>query len=384
MQRDDAGSLGNMSPAPLSDTGMTPLSGAGITPANNAGVVQLGIENPAPLAYNQFKEPGKSRMPLPVVAGICFSVTAFFFVVVQILGSFGILPKGFFANMPLQLLIVQIGFILAPTLLILVVTKQNMKDVLRLNRPKVGEVLISAAIPVIIFPAMLGLAFIAVLFVGLIFGSTDLSGFDPLMSTNLWLVILCAALLPGVCEEVLFRGVVLKGLQKNGVVFGIIMSSVLFGLFHMDPQRFIAQALLGAVAAIVVYRTNSIFCGMAVHFTNNALAFTVSGLLGSSGGEGQAQSQDIMSLLREQAEIAQIDFGFLCVAMIVLMMIMTIVFLALSVPLFVVLFKITKVKVRQFADEKFPIKPAHYLAMVPGLLIIIGFYCLVAAVLAGG
>ncbi|MCL1789777.1 MAG: CPBP family intramembrane metalloprotease [Peptococcaceae bacterium] len=330
----------------------------------------------------QLGEAGRSRMPLPVIAGICFSVTAVLFIAVQVLGGFGIISETFFTNLPLQLVILQLGFILLPTLLILFATKQNIKDVLRLNKPRVGEVLISAAIPIILFPAMLGLAFIVILLVGLVFGSTDLSGLDPLMSTNLVVVILCAALLPGICEEVLFRGVVLKGLQKNGVVFGIIMSSVLFGLFHMDPQRFIAQALLGAVAAIAVYRTNSIFCGMTVHFTNNALAFLISGVA-ASGVETESQTQDIIAILREQADLAQIDFGILCVSFILIMLVAVVFFLALSIPLFLVLFKITKSKVQQFANEKFPIRPAHYWVFVPGLLVIIGMYCLMALYLAG-
>lgn len=325
----------------------------------------------------------KKKMSLTTVAGICFSVTAILFVAVQILGVFGLIPEVFFTNIVLNLTVAQIGFILLPTLVILFVARHNIKDALRLNKPKISEILISASFPIVLFPAMLGLATIALLIVGLLFGSTNLDGLEPLTSTSLWLLILIGALLPGICEEVLFRGAVLSGLQKNGIVFGIIASAILFGLFHMDPQRFVAQALMGAVAAIVVYRTNSIFTGMTVHFTNNAFSFLISDLLRSSGAaDEQSQSTDIMETIREQSELFQIDFTLLCIMMIVIMLMVTLFFAALTIPLFYALFRITKKKVQQLPLEREPFKLSRYWPMVPGLLIIIGFYCLVAVSLA--
>jgi len=327
----------------------------------------------------------KKRPPLLVVAGICFSTTAILYFAVQLLAYFGLLPEAFYTNVPLNLSVSQLGFILLPTLIILLVSGYNLREVLRLNRPKLSEILISAAFPIILLPAMLGFAMIALLTIGLLFGSTNLSGVESLTSMSLGLLILFAAVLPALCEEVLFRGALLKGLQKHGIVLGIIISSFLFGLFHMDPQRFIAQALLGAVAATVVYRTNSIFCGMTVHFSHNAFSFLLSELLSATGAADDAsQSTDIMVVIREQAELIQMDPTILCIIMIGTMMVVTVFFLALSLPLFFALFKVTKNKVRELPDERQLTKPVYYVAMVPGLLIIIAFYAIMIAILIGG
>jgi membrane protease YdiL (CAAX protease family) len=91
------------------------------------------------------------------------------------------------------------------------------------------------------------------------------------------LTLLIVAILPGICEEVFFRGFLLRGLrQKYSDGGAIVLVGVLFGLFHLDPYRFLAVTLLGMLFGYLVVKTGSIFTGMLAHATNNILALLLS------------------------------------------------------------------------------------------------------------
>ncbi len=92
-----------------------------------------------------------------------------------------------------------------------------------------------------------------------------------------WQLVILAAVLPGVCEEAAFRGLLLFGLHRRyrpvalAVVVGII-----FGLFHVTLFRIIPTAFLGVILTAMALLTGSIFPGMAAHAGNNALALYLS------------------------------------------------------------------------------------------------------------
>ena len=81
------------------------------------------------------------------------------------------------------------------------------------------------------------------------------------------------ALSPAICEEVVFRGVILSGLRARlGTWPVIFVVGALFGVFHLSIYRFVPTALLGIVLTYLVVRSGSIFAGVLVHALNNGLA----------------------------------------------------------------------------------------------------------------
>ena len=87
------------------------------------------------------------------------------------------------------------------------------------------------------------------------------------------------ALLPGVCEELTFRGFVLSGfLNRCKPMTAIVGSALLFAIFHLDVFRFIPVFLLGAALGFVVWRSGSILTGMLFHTLHNGLAFVMTNL----------------------------------------------------------------------------------------------------------
>src|SRR5574344_241818 len=83
------------------------------------------------------------------------------------------------------------------------------------------------------------------------------------------LAILIVGILPSVCEELIFRGIVTNGLKKYGTVTTIILSAFLFALVHQSLQQFIYQFFLGGVMAYIILKTGSIIYTMLLHLFNN-------------------------------------------------------------------------------------------------------------------
>lgn len=84
--------------------------------------------------------------------------------------------------------------------------------------------------------------------------------------------VLLVAVSPAVCEEALFRGPVLLGLRSRlGTPAAVVVTALLFGLFHLDIYRLIPSSLLGALLGILAVRSGSIVPAMVAHFCNNAV-----------------------------------------------------------------------------------------------------------------
>jgi sodium transport system permease protein len=88
----------------------------------------------------------------------------------------------------------------------------------------------------------------------------------------LWQLLLFVAVMPGILEELAFRGVLLHGLRKLfGSVGVCLMVGAIFGIFHVSLFRLLPTAYLGVVFAAVVLLTGSIFPVMVWHFANNVI-----------------------------------------------------------------------------------------------------------------
>jgi membrane protease YdiL (CAAX protease family)/ABC-type Na+ efflux pump permease subunit len=90
-------------------------------------------------------------------------------------------------------------------------------------------------------------------------------------------IAVCLSIVPAICEEWFFRGMLLKSLLKNGKVWkSILISAALFGAFHtlsnsvIAVDRLIPTALIGIMLGYLAYKSNSIIPGIILHALNNA------------------------------------------------------------------------------------------------------------------
>ena len=95
-------------------------------------------------------------------------------------------------------------------------------------------------------------------------------------STPLLLMIFSIAVLPAIGEELIFRGAIGRTLIANiGLWGGVLLTSFLFGWFHMHPVHAIAVMPLGLVMHVVYLWTRSFWLPMLLHFVNNYWATVV-------------------------------------------------------------------------------------------------------------
>ena len=108
------------------------------------------------------------------------------------------------------------------------------------------------------------------------------------------LLVFAFAVLPGIIEELLFRGLILHSLihlfrgqnQKPGpgpIVLAIITSSFLFSIFHMSPAQTVYQFFFGVILACVYLATGNLIYPIVLHFINNFLVVTYTYITQSTG-----------------------------------------------------------------------------------------------------
>lgn len=97
------------------------------------------------------------------------------------------------------------------------------------------------------------------------------------LNTSGYLVsLLSVVILPAVVEELLFRGLIFKGLKPYGKVFSVTLSALIFSLYHMSIDQLIYPFLVGLLLGVIMHKENNILYCIAIHFTNNFLSLTLS------------------------------------------------------------------------------------------------------------
>jgi len=81
------------------------------------------------------------------------------------------------------------------------------------------------------------------------------------------------AIVPAFAEEMLFRGYILRAFEKSGgIVVALIISSLIFSLFHLQLTNILPLATLGAVMGLLTWLSGSIWPAAVAHFLNNGSA----------------------------------------------------------------------------------------------------------------
>jgi uncharacterized protein len=137
-------------------------------------------------------------------------------------------------------------------------------------------ILLAALLVVVVQPVILYLGFINSQF-PIPESWTDLQVsqyemFEEFLKTDgiIWFGLLHIALVPSISEELLFRGYVLRAFEKSwGILTAIIVSGIIFGLFHMQVPNLMPLAALGMLLAMMTWLSRSIWPAVAAHLVNN-------------------------------------------------------------------------------------------------------------------
>ena len=83
--------------------------------------------------------------------------------------------------------------------------------------------------------------------------------------------MIAVAIMPALIEEVLFRGIIYRGISDKKIA--IFISAITFALLHMNFNQMCYAFVMGLFFAVVIYITDNLTVSIALHMLFNA--FTV-------------------------------------------------------------------------------------------------------------
>jgi membrane protease YdiL (CAAX protease family) len=84
--------------------------------------------------------------------------------------------------------------------------------------------------------------------------------------------VLVIGLGPGIGEELWFRGFLGRGLVSRHGFVGILLTSLLFGLIHLEPRQVAYAIVIGFLLHLSYLATRSLLVPILVHTVNNSLS----------------------------------------------------------------------------------------------------------------
>lgn len=148
--------------------------------------------------------------------------------------------------------------------------EQTICEFLRLNPVTKRTVYLSVLLPIAAYPMVMGCNALVIMLMPDI--PEDMNNAVLIGSIGILFQVIGVGLLPGFFEELLFRGILIKGSENKGRHFAIIYTAFLFALLHLNPYNFVGPFLLGILFGHMLYATNSVIPGMIAHATNNLMA----------------------------------------------------------------------------------------------------------------
>ena len=90
------------------------------------------------------------------------------------------------------------------------------------------------------------------------------------------LVILAVSITPAICEETLFRGWLQHTIRRRlPAVASVVITGVIFALFHMSPLSIVALAFVGFYLGYLFERCGTLFASMTAHCLYNLTIITL-------------------------------------------------------------------------------------------------------------
>jgi membrane protease YdiL (CAAX protease family) len=127
---------------------------------------------------------------------------------------------------------------------------------------------------------------------------------DMISSSSMLMQIVCVGLIGPIAEEVIFRGLLFRAMEKDNVKSAIIVSALTFGIGHIvnllngsgrellsSLGQIIFAVLVGFVLVLIFYHGKSLTACILFHSANNALKVF------AGGGSLSPQTEMIMNLV---------------------------------------------------------------------------------------
>ena len=210
----------------------------------------------------------KNIFKINIIYFVALTLVALVFV----LGYTGILKNDILTSFLIQIVVM----FAIPLFMYSLLMKKNIKQTFKdcgLKKVSLNIVLISIILGIVLYFIN---SFVADVFASIItlFGYESIgSSTTTLNYSTLLKELILSCILPGFCEEFLHRGILLHANKKHqNTKFCLIISSILFGLTHLNIRQFFYPSILGFLMGYVTLAADSIIPSIIIHFMNNFLS----------------------------------------------------------------------------------------------------------------
>lgn len=178
-------------------------------------------------------------------------------------------------NHNIGIVITNVLCIILPCYIFMKIFKCNIRYTLRLNNISFETIILLIAIFIFAIPVAFFLNYLFMKLLEFFIESLVSTSFNlPTLSNNFILSFLCFVVLTSICEEILFRGFILRGLQTYSKWTSILITSFLFTILHLSIEKFIFIFILSSLIGYFTIHTNSIYSGIIGHgIVNTSLLF---------------------------------------------------------------------------------------------------------------
>ncbi len=167
---------------------------------------------------------------------------------------------------------VQQGFVIAVPIFFAWYMKADHKRLFMLHAPTIKDLIGGVFIGAGAWPiAMIIGTLLSPIFKQSLENTSELE--NMIADTPTFIVLIVAAVMPAICEEVLFRGFTFGTLKsKYKPAVAVAATSIIFAAYHMSVIRFFALLPLSFALTYAAYKTDSIFVTMLMHLINNSFS----------------------------------------------------------------------------------------------------------------
>lgn len=180
-------------------------------------------------------------------------------------------------NIQLLVLYIPLIFIVYP-LFLLCISKSGKKNAIEEHKMSVGQIILAFIMTYSATYVCNIIGAIITAIVGLIKGGAVTNPLiDMVMGTNIIVEILVMVIAAPICEELIFRKFLVDRIIKYGEGVAIVVSGLLFALFHGNVSQAVYAFTIGAFFAFIYIRTGRIRYTMIIHGMLNFMGSVAAG-----------------------------------------------------------------------------------------------------------
>ncbi|MBQ3792140.1 MAG: CPBP family intramembrane metalloprotease [Clostridia bacterium] len=110
-------------------------------------------------------------------------------------------------------------------------------------------------------------------------------------------VLLAFALVPALCEEFVFRSVLLREYERFGMMLSSLIGATFFAMIHFHPVRFPIYFVCGWILSVIAFATDSFVSSAIAHFVCNTGVLLLENYVTRSVNTGQNGSVLLLFLV---------------------------------------------------------------------------------------